>query len=231
MLGANMNGILYGVGVGPGDPKLMTCLAVETIRNCQVLAVPSEKQKAAVSYKIASGMVENLDDKECLYLAAPMTKEINALEQHYQKAAEKIIEKLQEGKSVAYLTLGDPTIYSTYIYIHRLVVKRGFQAQIISGVPSFCAAAAALGDSLTDRDEEMHIIPASYDMEEAVRLPGTKVFMKAGSRMSEVKQLMQQENIRGQMVENCGMSGEKIYHSVEEIPEKTGYYTVIICRD
>jgi precorrin-2/cobalt-factor-2 C20-methyltransferase len=209
----------------------MTYLAVETIQNCQVLAVPSEQKESAVSYRIAGQMIEGLEGKECLQLAAPMTKDKSVLEEHYREAAEQIIEKLREGKNVAYLTLGDPTIYSTYIYIHRLVAERGFGAEIVSGVPSFCAAAAVLGDSLADREEELHIIPASYDIEAALQLPGTKILMKTGSKMSEVKRLLQQKDMSAQMVENCGMPGETICGSVEKIPEKAGYYSVIICRN
>jgi precorrin-2/cobalt-factor-2 C20-methyltransferase len=230
-MGEFMNGILYGVGVGPGNPKLMTYLAVETIQNCQVIAVPAEKKETAVSFQIAGQMIEGLEEKECLNLAAPMTKDKSILEEHYRDAAEQIIETLQAGKSVAYLTLGDPTVYSTYIYIHRLVAERGFQAEIVSGVPSFCAVSAALGDSLADRDEALHIIPASYEMEEPLSLPGTKILMKSGSKIGEVKQLLQQKGVGGQMVENCGVPGEKMYHSVEEIPDKAGYYSVIICRN
>ena len=69
-----IKGTLYGVGVGPGDPRLMTYLAVDTIQKCPVIAVPADGKENAVSYKIASGIVENLDEKECLNLTTPMTK-------------------------------------------------------------------------------------------------------------------------------------------------------------
>lgn len=124
-----MNGTLYGVGVGPGDPRLMTYLAVDTIKCCPVLAVPADGKGKAVAYRIASGIVKNLDQKECLDLATPMTKDRAVLDAAYQTAADRIIEKLEQGLDVACLTLGDPTIYSTYIYIHRLVKARGYDAR------------------------------------------------------------------------------------------------------
>ena len=71
-----MNGTLYGVGVGPGDPRLMTYLAVDTIKCCPVLAVPADGKGKAVAYRIASGIVKNLDQKECLDLTTPMTKDL-----------------------------------------------------------------------------------------------------------------------------------------------------------
>ena len=125
-----MSGKLYGVGVGPGDPKLMTYLAVETIKNCPVIAVPADGKEHAISYKIASGIVKDMDQKECLGLSSPMTKDRKILEKNYQKVSEEIIKKLDEGKNVAYLTLGDPTVYSTYIYIQRIVKKCGYDAEI-----------------------------------------------------------------------------------------------------
>lgn len=103
--------------------------------------------------RLPAGIVDGIDEKECLNLSTPMTKDKAVLDAAYQAAAEAIIEKLKEGKDVACLTLGDPTIYSTYIYIHRLVKAQGYATQIINGIPSFCAVSAKLGDSLVDRSE------------------------------------------------------------------------------
>ena len=135
-----MHGILYGVGVGPGDPKLMTFLAAETIKKCEVLAVPARTREQAVSYQIARWLLPELDQKACLSLAVPMTKDRKVLNAAYEQAADLVEEQLKAGKDVACLTLGDPTIYSTYIYLHRIIKARGYETQIISGVPSFCAA-------------------------------------------------------------------------------------------
>lgn len=106
-----MKGILYGAGVGPGDPKLMTLKAAEVIRACPVLAVAAERREDAAAYRIAAGAVAGLDRKPCLALAIPMTGDADAAEAAYRKAAEAIAEVLDRGQSVAYLTLGDPAIY------------------------------------------------------------------------------------------------------------------------
>lgn len=225
-----MSGKLYGVGVGPGDPKLMTYLAVETIQNCPVIAVPADGKEHAISYKIASGIVKDMDQKECLGLSSPMTKDPNVLNENYQNVSKEIMKKLDEGKDMAYLTLGDPTIYSTYIYIQRIIKESGYEAEIINGIPSFCAVAAKLGDSLADRSEQLHIIPSSYDIEEALELPGNKILMKAASKLADVKRILQELNMEAQMIENCGMEDEKIYHSVEEMPEKAAYYTTLVVK-
>ena len=226
-----MNGILYGVGVGPGNPKLMTYLAVETIETCPVIAVPAEKRDHAMSYKIAQQMVKGLDKKECLNLPIPMTKDKQTLALSYETAAGQIIRRLKNGEDVAYLTLGDPTIYSTYSYIQRLVKAQGYEARIINGVPSFCAAAAVLGESLADRSEQIHILPSSYGIEEGMAYKGTKVLMKAASQLSKVKQILQENDMAAVMVENCGMEEEHIYFTVEEMPEKASYYATVLVKE
>ena len=228
-----MKGTFYGVGVGPGDSRLMTILAVETIRSCPVVAVPLHGSERGVAYQIARGMIEDLDTKECVGFRVPMSKDQNVLTEAYQRAAADIIEKLREGKDVACLTLGDPTIYSSYIYLHRIVQASGFHTEIISGVPSFCAVSAKLGDSLVDRDEQLHVTPSSYasTLADSLKLPGTKVLMKAGAQIAAVKELLRQENCSCRMVENCGMPDEKIYECLEDIPEKAGYYSVIVVKE
>ena len=132
------------------------------------------------------------------------------------------MDKLKQGQDVACLTLGDPTIYSTYIYIHRIVKKHGFETKIINGIPSFCAVSAKMEDSLVDRSEQLHVIPSTYDIEAALTYPGTKVLMKA---------TLIQNNMSGTMVENCGMPDEHIYKSIEEIPDKASYYSIIVVKE
>ena len=224
-------GTLYGVGVGPGDPRLMTYLAVDTIKKCPVIAVPANGKETAVAYKIASGIVREINEKECLNLNTPMTKDRAVLDAAYQTAAAQIIQKLQEGKDVACLTLGDPTIYSTYIYIHRLVKAQGYPSQIINGIPSFCAVSAKLQDSLADRSEQLHIIPSTYEIEDALQLPGTKVLMKAASKMPVVKETLKAMNSKCSMVENCGMPNEHVYLQADEIPDHASYYSIIVVKE
>ncbi len=228
-----MEGTLFGVGVGPGDPDLMTYKAVETIERCQVLAVPARGKEHAVSYKIAAGKVKHIEEKECLNLDTPMTKDRQILEENYKKAAEKIINELKKGKDVAYLTLGDPTVYSTYIYIHRIVKEKGYHVEIINGIPSFCASLARLGDSLADRCEQLHIIPSSYAITDALEYPGTKVLMKSASKLGEVKEELVRNHREAEvkMVENCGMPEEHIYENIDEIPETAGYYTLLVVKE
>lgn len=224
-------GKLYGIGVGPGDPELLTLKAYRKIEKAQVIAVPGTDPKETVAYKIVKGAYEDLDKKELLAVDMPMTKDKQLLEESHEKGACQIEEVLREGKDVVFLTLGDPTVYSTYLYVHKRILDRGYDAEIISGITSFCAVAARLNIGLVEKAEPLHVIPASYQIEEALKLPGTKVLMKAGKKMKWVKEQVVALDEEVMMIENCGMENEKIYRSAAEIPEDAGYYSLIIVKD
>lgn len=226
-----MKGTLYGVGIGPGDPELLTLKAVRLIRETKVIAVPGEKAEETVAYQITEKAVPELKEKELLALSMPMTKDKETLDQNYEKASRRVAEYLEKGENVVFLTLGDPTVYSTYLYVHQRILDMGYEAQIVSGITSFCAVSARLNEGLVERSEPLHVIPASYQIEEALTLPGTKVLMKAGKKMKQVKEQLKALGETAVMIENCGMPGEKIYRSVEEIPEDAGYYSLIIVKE
>lgn len=226
-----MSGKLYGVGVGPGDPELMTQKAVRIIREADVIAVPGGRKEETTAYRIAVQAVPELAQKPCLEIEWPMTKDRKILEEGYARAAAQVRSCLVAGQTVAFLTLGDPTVYSTYLYLHRLILGIGGEAEIINGVPSFCAVAARLNMGLAERKEPLHVIPASYQIEGALRLPGTKILMKAGSRIGAVKEQLIRSGADVVMVENCGMEDERCFHSAQEIPEDAGYYSLMIVKD
>ena len=159
-----------------------------------------------------------------------MIKDKQQLKEIHDKCAEKTEEILNMGKSVAFITLGDPTIYSTCLYVHKRLKEKGCETGLIPGIPSFCAAAARMDTGLVENREELHVIPASYGIEESLELPGTKVLMKAGKKMPYVKQAVKEKSLQVQMVENCGLPGEKIYLDVEEIPDEASYYSLIVIK-
>lgn len=228
-----MTGKLYGVGVGPGDPELLTLKALRLIRENSVIAVPGNEIQASVAYQIVKGAYEALDEKTLLPVAMPMTKDPAVLEANHEKAAQDVERYLKQGENVVFLTLGDPTVYSTYLYVHKRILARGYQAEIVSGITSFCAVAARLNMGLVERDEPLHVIPATYqaeDMDQVLKLPGTKVLMKTGRKMAQVRESIQKSGQQAVMIENCGMPGERIYEGAENIPEKSGYYSLIIVK-
>lgn len=226
-----MTGILYGLGIGPGDPELLTLKAVRLIQENEVIALPGKNPRETVAYRIAVQAVPQLRQKELISVEMPMTKDMQRLEESHQEAARQLEAYLRQGKNVVFLTLGDPTVYSTYLYVHSRLLKKGYQAEIVSGITSFCAVAARLNTGLVEKAEELHVIPASYQIQEALDMPGTKVLMKAGRQMAKVKELLKERGFEAMMVENCGMENEKVYRSLDEIPDDAGYYSLIIVKE
>ena len=219
------------IGVGPGDPELMTLKAVHTISKCPVLVLPAESRQKCVAYQIARQILPEIDEKEAVCLVMPMTKDKEKLERNHEEGAVKVAQILEEGRDAAFLTIGDPTVYATSMYIHQRVAQMGYQTQIISGVPSFCAAAAKRGVSLGEKQEQIHVIPASYDIEMAMQLSGTKILMKAGKKMPFVKQCVKKHQGWAAMVENCGMPDEHVWINPDSMPDQPGYYTLVIAKD
>ncbi len=245
-----MSGILYGIGTGPGDAELMTLKAVKRLKQVDMIALPiSDKTfpktvagkaqelgtaakyiQNATAFQIAYQNVPEMLQKEFLLLPMPMRKEKEILRKIHDKAAEAVAEKLLEGKSIGFLTLGDPTIYSTYLYIHNRIVAKGFNAEMINGIPSFCAAAAKLNTGLVANKDMLHIFPASYGIQELEQYPGTKVLMKSGKKLSKVKEELTKTRQKVMMVENCGMTGEKVYQDISKIPDQGSYYSLIVVK-
>jgi len=224
-------GVLYGVGVGPGDPELITLKACRIINETKYIAYPGKRKEETLCFRIAEHVIENPQDKIYVSCYVRMTKDQKILDKNYDLVAARIIEILEQGENVAFLTLGDPTVYATYIYVHDRVKRSGYPVEIVNGIPSFCAAAARLDISLAKRAQMLHVIPSSYESGEALSLPGTKVFMKSASRLGDVKKRLSGYKGEVYMVENCCLENERIFRSAEEIDENSGYLSVIIVKD
>ena len=225
-----MAGRLYGVGVGPGDPELLTLQAVRILREVPVIAAPRTRGEKNLALDIAGGAVD-LSQKEILYLEFLMVKDPDQLEQSHRRCAEQILPLLEQGKDVAMLNLGDPSLYGTYGYIQRLVEQAGFETVTVPGIPSFCAVAAQLGRSLTVMDKPLHIIPAGHGgLEQTLPLEGTKVLMKTGRAMAQVKEALRSEGCyqKAALVENCCLPNQRICRTMDEVPDDTGYVTTIL---
>lgn len=226
-----MNGILYGVGVGPGDPELMTVKAIRMIQENEVIAVPGEDVKETVAYKIAVQAAPELEHKTLLPIYMPMTHDKEEMQRWHEKGAAEMESYLKEGKNVVFLTLGDPTIYSTFSYLQKIVESHGYTTSLVSGITSFCAAAARMNLPLSEWQEQLHIIPAVHQLDTKLEQPGNYVLMKSGRKMNQVKEILAESGRDVVMVENCGMENEHIYRSVDEIPDDAGYYSLIIAKE
>lgn len=222
-------GKLYGVGIGPGDPELITVKALRIMESADFIAA-AHSGGENIALHIASNY---LADKEVIRCPMPMTRDIEQLEEFHKKSAAMITEKLDMGKTVAFITLGDPTIYSTYAYIHRLVSSAGYATEIIPGITSFCAAAARFNMSLCDGGEPLTIIPASYkNYDKYLKQEGVKVLMKSGKSLGAVKEKLKELGVanNAKLAERCGMQGERLFDNIEDAPADLGYFSVIIIK-
>lgn len=253
----NNIGVLYGIGVGPGDPELMTLKAINTIKACDIIAIPAVSKEECYAYSIVQAVLPEIEKKQIMCTPFPMIKDKEKLTISHNKIYSDIVSELEDGKSVAMLTIGDPSVYSTYMYIHKRVIQAGFTAVMISGVPSFCAAAARLGISLGEMRDEIHIIPASYDVRDTMGYGGTCVYMKSGKKLAELIEVLRTTdgsdtktdeeadmclsdvNSKGGIrkkkmtvygVTNCGMESERVYRGLDELTEAKGYLTIVIVK-
>lgn len=221
----------YIVGVGPGEAELMTLKAVRILNEADVVALPVTGDGKSLAKDIISDYLQGGQDK-LVYLKFPMSKDEDVLEKNYQKQAEKVIDCLAQGKSVAMAVLGDAALYASGAYLKQYVQDAGYPCDVVPGVPSFCAVAARLGMSLTRKDAPLHIIPASYGIEEALGLEGTKVLMKTGKNYTRVRDALQKHNCleSAVMVQDCGLPGERIFKKLPRGEEDISYFTTIVVQ-
>lgn len=224
-------GILYGISVGPGDPELMTMKALRILKACPVWAMPRTSGDDTVALDIVRQVVP-AEGKEILPLDFVMTRDPAALERQHQRLAALLQEALDAGRDTAVVNLGDVSIYSTFSYLAQLLAPRGYEVSWVPGVPSFCAAACALGVSLTEAKKPLHILPGSYDIGKALSSEGGKVLMKSGKQLPQVLDAIAQAGLREKaaMVSNCGMENQKLCPNLEEAQGTEGYFTTILVR-
>lgn len=229
------SGILYGIGVGTGNPKQMTLQELEVIKSCDLIVIPAVSKEECYAYRIAEQACSEIFTKPVLCMPFPMIKDEGKLEISHNKIYEAIEEYLYQGKKIGMITIGDPSIYSTYMYMHKRARANGWRAEIVSGVPSFCAVAARLGISLGEKGEEIHIIPSSDNIENTFSYNGTLIYMKSGRGLKQLVKALRARQEAGEMYEinavsNCGMDSEKVYHSLEELENADVYLTTVIVK-
>jgi precorrin-2/cobalt-factor-2 C20-methyltransferase len=210
------------VGVGPGDPEMLTLKAVRILGEADVIAAPRYKG-AQTALDIVKPYIGG---KDILLYDSPMHKGKSAAAQAYDNAAAEIAEVLRKNRSVALVTLGDPSVYSSYAYIRRRVQNLGYETETVAGVPSFCAAAAKANISLCDGKETL-LVMNSFD--EYLDLPVNKVLMKNPSAMSGLTEKLAGKDVTA--VTRLGMDGEAISCGAESLKDVSEYFTLVIVKE
>ncbi len=232
-----VSGMLYGIGLGPGNPDLITLRAKQILDEVNLIFVPkSGEDKSSYARSIVESVIKR--KKNFVELIFPMTKDKKALNLYWQQAAEKIAQGIAVKKKAAFLTIGDPFIYSTYIYlleILRLHFPR-IKTETIPGITSYNAAACLSGMPLVKGNEKLAILPVTKNLnglKEAFKTFDTVVLMKVGSKLDRVITLLKEISLSDNavLVSRLGYSNECIVRNISKLKnKKLGYLSVIIVK-
>lgn len=233
-----MLGTLYGIGVGPGDPELLTIKAVKVLKSVShVFAAASSSN----DYSLAQSIVtEHLQPGVPVdHLSFPMTFNPERLEDAWQANCEKIVQILQQGRDVAFLTLGDPLTFSTFIYIMRKIEKRlpEVSIRIVPGITSFQAAAACANLPLAEGEEAITILSGAKGgnrIKHAVECAENVVLMKTYKRFPQILSQIKEEGLEDHVcfVSRCGLDGEIVERDFEKLTrmEQPNYLSLMIIK-
>ncbi|TZE81804.1 precorrin-2 C(20)-methyltransferase [Calorimonas adulescens] len=218
---------LYGVGVGPGEKSLITLKAVETLQKVDVVIAPTSKEERSIAYEIAKPYIKG----DVVFMEFPMTYSREDIKTKWEENIEKIRKLLNEGKDVAFITIGDPMIYSTYIYILKGIEE--YEVETISGITSYSAAASRLNIPIAEGNEAFAVIPSGdvTEISKALDLFDNVVLMKISRRYKEIVKLLKEKDFKGYLVTKCGHQDEKISYDLDRyIGEKIDYLSLIIAK-
>ncbi|MEL1134587.1 precorrin-2 C(20)-methyltransferase [Desulfitobacterium sp. THU1] len=222
---------LYGVGVGPGDPNLITLRAVEILREIEVIAIPKSKmERESVAWEIAQSHCPS--GVSIMELEMPMTSNEEILQAAWQKAAGLIRAELDLGHSVAFLTLGDPSLYSTYSYLLTILKNQlePDQIETIPGITAMSAAAARVNLPLAIGDEPLVVLPGIEGLDAYEHYPNL-VLMKVSRNLPAVLNHIQKTGSQAVLATRVGQTGEEIrLLRPEEEMEKVDYLSLVLCK-
>ncbi len=230
-------GSLVGVGVGPGAPDLMTLRAVDVLRRADVVAIPRRSEwDESLAWRIARENVGEVAGQERIFLTFPMTKDPERLRLAWDRALEVLDPHVLAGKRVAFVTEGDPLVYSTFIYLMDEATGRWPEAavEVVPAVSSVTAVPAAALVPLADGLERVAILPATYGVEDLARVLrefDTVLLMKVGSVLPEVVAVLEREGLleRAVYVSKATTGDEKVIRDLRDLREGgCDYFSMVI---
>ncbi len=232
-----MAGKFYGIGVGPGDPDLITMKAVKTLQKVShIFAASSAKNTYSVALDIVKPYI--LPDTPVEYLPFPMTYNQERLESSWKQNSIKVCDVLSQGKDAAFVTLGDPLFYSTYIYLVREIQKIMPDVSIITipGITSFQAAAAACNIPLVEGEESFAVASGakgSYQLRKILSTCDNVVLLKVYRQIDDIIETLENESLAEGtcFVSKCGMDGETVITDVRKLKgTKPHYLSLMIIK-
>lgn len=182
-----MSGILYGIGLGPGDAELMTLKAARLISAAKVVAYPALAGGDSFARSIAADLID--DDAHEIKIEVPMRVERGPAQAAYDSAADEIKTHLDRGQDVVFLCEGDPFFYGSFMYIYARL-KGEFQTEVVPGITAMTASAAALGLPLAARNEMLSVIPGPLpddELRQKISAADSVALMKVGRHLGRIR--------------------------------------------
>ena len=226
-------GKFYGIGVGPGDPELLTLKGLRLLQAADCIAIPTTRGEAGST---ALHIVEQfIEGKPLLELVLPMTRDQEVLRQAWADGAQAVMERLDASQNVAFITLGDASLFSTLMYIFRPIKAAGYAWELVPGITAPSAAAARLGIGLADGTEDLAILAATADLakvEQTIANHSNTVLMKGAAQWPAIAEILQRQGVLNKTaaVERCSMENERVFADVSEMPEDLSYFLTAIIR-
>jgi precorrin-2/cobalt-factor-2 C20-methyltransferase len=245
-----MAGKLYVIGIGPGDPELMTLKAVRILKEVPCIFVPKGREEGS---SLALSIVQTaigLENKEIVEAYFPMRKTVSSpefgiqspearqeLDEKWNETVEAVLNRLDRDIDAAFITIGDPGIYSTFFYIYDKLLERkpALVIEIVPGISSINAAAARAGLSLGLGNDRIAILPANYldSLEETLMQFDTVVLMKVNKVFTTVRDMLNRMDRASQaiFVVRAGMDDERVYKDIGQVQEEDlNYFSLVIVR-
>ena len=224
---------MIGIGVGPGDTELVTLKAAKVLKSVPVVFSPkSSKEKESIALSIVRPILEERKDYKRLMIVEPifpMIENKKELEKIWTSASELIAQYLNTGRDVAFITLGDPSIFSTYSYVQKKLIDK-YEIETIPGITSFTACAAAKNKALVEQNDILTIVPKIDDrLEEILDYSDSIVLMKASRNTSRLESTIEDKKRPKEIysVQNCTRENEKI---IEGFSNEKPYLTTTIIQ-
>lgn len=233
-----MAGRLFGLGVGPGDPDLISLKALKLLRQADTVAYPTGQLGGGNAYNIVKPHLG--DDQELLAMVYPTTAGAVAdspsypklMANFYDETSDQLAVRLDAGKDVAIICQGDPFFYGSYMYWHARLAEQ-YDTIVVPGISSVMAAPVVLGKPLCHRTDTVTIVPATLPEEEIrsrLEVADSAVIMKLGRTLNKVRKVLEQAGLieKAYLVERATMEGERIRSLLDDDIQTVGYFSIVV---